>query len=127
MGRLAGKPRPAADRDRAAVRGAIGPDKALSVKLNSSDFQKGGFSFDDCQRVVAMLDAEGIDLLEISGGNYEQPRMLGFDGLEPVFEDDVRESTRAREAYFMGYAEEMIKTASTPLMVTGGFRTRQKQ
>lgn len=108
-----------------AVRGAIGPDKALSVKLNSSDFQKGGFSFDDCLRVIAMLDAEGIDLLEISGGNYEQPRMLGFDGLEPVFEDNVRESTRAREAYFMGYAEEAIKTASTPLMVTGGFRTRQ--
>lgn len=108
-----------------AVRGAIGPDKALSVKLNSSDFQKGGFSFDDCQRVVAMLDAETVDLLEISGGNYEQPRMLGFDGLEPVFEDRVRESTRAREAYFMGYAEEVIKTANTPLMVTGGFRTRQ--
>lgn len=108
-----------------AVRGAIGPDKALSVKLNSSDFQKGGFSFDDCQRVVAMLDAEGIDLLEISGGNYEQPRMLGFDGLEPVFEERVRESTRAREAYFMGYAEEVINTASTPLMVTGGFRSRE--
>jgi len=107
-----------------AVRGAIGPDKALSVKLNSSDFQRGGFSFDDCLRVVAMLDTEGIDLLEISGGNYEQPRMLGFDGLEPVFEKNVRESTRAREAYFMGYAEEVLKTASTPIMVTGGFRTR---
>lgn len=106
------------------VRETIGADKALSVKLNSSDFQKGGFSFDDCLRVVAMLEAEGIDLLEISGGNYEQPRMLGFDGLEPLFEDNVRESTRAREAYFMGYAEEVIKTAKMPLMVTGGFRTR---
>jgi 2,4-dienoyl-CoA reductase-like NADH-dependent reductase (Old Yellow Enzyme family) len=107
-----------------SVRGAIGADKVLSVKLNSSDFQKGGFSFSDCLRVVGMLDAEGIDLLEISGGNYEQPRMLGFDGLEPVFEEDVRESTRAREAYFMGYAEKVIETASTPVMVTGGFRTR---
>ncbi len=107
-----------------SVRGAIGADKILSVKLNSSDFQKGGFSFSDCLRVVEMLDAEGIDLLEISGGNYEQPRMLGFDGLEPLFEEDVRESTRAREAYFMGYAEKVIETASTPVMVTGGFRTR---
>ena len=107
-----------------SVRGAIGADKVLSVKLNSSDFQKGGFSFSDCLRVVGMLDAEGIDLLEISGGNYEQPRMLGFDGLEPVFEEDVRESTRAREAYFMGYAEKVIEKASTPVMVTGGFRTR---
>ena len=107
-----------------AVRGAIGADKALSVKLNSSDFQKGGFTFDDCVRVVAMLDAEGIDLLEISGGNYEQPRMLGFDGLEPVFEERVRESTRAREAYFMAYAAEVLGATRAPVMVTGGFRTR---
>ncbi|NBB92651.1 MAG: NADH:flavin oxidoreductase [Gammaproteobacteria bacterium] len=107
-----------------AVREAIGPDRALSVKLNSSDFQKGGFSFADCLRVVAMLDTEGIDLLEISGGNYEQPRMMGFEGLEPVFEEDVRESTRAREAYFMGYAEQVMERADTPVMVTGGFRTR---
>jgi len=107
-----------------AVRGAIGPDKALSVKLNSSDFQKGGFDFEDCKRVVAMLDAEGIDLLEISGGNYEQPRMMGIEGPQPVFEGDVRETTKAREAYFMAYAEEVLKTATTPVMVTGGFRSR---
>jgi 2,4-dienoyl-CoA reductase-like NADH-dependent reductase (Old Yellow Enzyme family) len=106
-----------------AVRAAIGPGKALSVKLNSSDFQKGGFDFAECKRVVAMLDAEGIDLLEISGGNYEQPRMMGIEGVEPVFEGAVRETTRAREAYFLAYAEEVLKTARTPIMVTGGFRT----
>ncbi len=107
-----------------AVRAAVGPDKAVSVKLNSSDFQKGGFSFEDCLSVVAMLDEEGVDLLEISGGNYEQPRMMGQSGLEPVFEGEVRESTRAREAYFMAYAEEVLKSATTPVMVTGGFRKR---
>lgn len=107
-----------------AVRAAVGPDKAVSVKLNSSDFQKGGFSFEDCLKVVAMLDEEGVDLLEISGGNYEQPKMMGQEGLEPVFKGQVRESTRAREAYFMAYAEEVLKTAKTPVMVTGGFRSR---
>jgi 2,4-dienoyl-CoA reductase-like NADH-dependent reductase (Old Yellow Enzyme family) len=107
-----------------AVRAAIGPDKALSVKLNSSDFQQGGFSFEDCKAVVTMLDGESIDLLEISGGNYEQPKMMGMDGVEPVFEGEVRESTKAREAYFMAYAEEIIQTAKTPIMVTGGFRSR---
>ena len=107
-----------------AVRGAVGPAKAVSVKLNSSDFQKGGFSFEDCLKVVAMLDEERVDLLEISGGNYEQPRMMGLEGSEPVFESEVRESTRAREAYFMAYAEEVIKAARTPIMVTGGFRTK---
>ncbi|MEE4331086.1 MAG: NADH:flavin oxidoreductase/NADH oxidase family protein, partial [Wenzhouxiangella sp.] len=107
-----------------AVREKIGPNNALAVKLNSSDFQKGGFSFADCLRMVEMLDAEGIDLLEISGGNYEQPRMMGFDGLEPVFEERVRESTRAREAYFMAYAAEVLAATRAPVMVTGGFRTR---
>jgi len=105
------------------VRSVIGNDRILSVKLNSSDFQKGGFSFEDCLGVVKRLEAEGIDLLEISGGNYEQPRMMGMEGLEPVFEDEVRTSTRAREAYFMRYAAQIIESAQTPVMVTGGFRT----
>lgn len=108
-----------------AVRRRIGGGRVLAVKLNSSDFQKGGFSFADCLRVVGWLEDEGIDLLEISGGNYEQPRMMGFSGLEPVFEEDVRESTRAREAYFMGYAEAIIGRSKLPVMVTGGFRTRR--
>lgn len=106
-----------------AVRKAVGPHRIVSVKLNSSDFQKGGFSFEDCLQVVALLDQEGIDLIEISGGNYEQPRMMGLGGLEPVFEPGARESTRAREAYFMNYAREVIVAAKTPVMVTGGFRT----
>ncbi len=107
-----------------AVRANVGADFAVSVKLNSADFQKGGFSFDDCMKVVEMLNGAGIDLLEISGGNYEQPRMAGLDGLEPVFEENVRATTRAREAYFIGYAATIAKVAKMPLMVTGGFRTR---
>ena len=81
-----------------AVRSAVGTDMVVAVKLNSADFQKGGFSFEDCLAVIEMLNDEGLDVLEISGGNYEQPRLLGIDGLEPVFSEKVRESTRAREA-----------------------------
>jgi len=106
-----------------AVRARVGADFPVSVKLNSADFQKGGFSFDDCLQVVELLNHEGVDLLEISGGNYEQPRLLGIDGLEPVFEEPVRESTRAREAYFFDYAVRVRAVAKMPLMVTGGFRT----
>ena len=72
-----------------------------------------------------MMDDLGlVDLLEISGGNYEQPRMVGLDGLEPRFEEGMAESTKAREAYFMVYAEQIIARAKTPIMVTGGFRTQ---
>ena len=106
-----------------AVRNEVGANFAVTVKLNSADFQKGGFSFDDCLKVIEMLNQEGLDLLEISGGNYEQPKLLGIGGLEPVFEEKVRESTRAREAYFFDYAVAASEVAKMPLMVTGGFRS----
>src|SRR5262249_13314348 len=62
------------------------------------------------------LAAEGIDLLEISGGTYESAAMIG-DAKEQ------RESTRKREAYFLEYAEKVRDRVKIPLMLTGGFRT----
>ncbi len=109
----------------AGVRSETGADFPISVKLNSSDFQKGGFSHDDCLQVVQWLNEAGIDLLEISGGTYEQPRMMDTDGVEPVVEKAIRVSTREREAYFLKYAVSIRKVARMPLMVTGGFRSRR--
>ena len=60
-----------------STRRAVGKDFPVAVKLNSSDFQRGGFSFEECMQVVSWLGLEGIDLVEISGGNYEQPKLLG--------------------------------------------------
>jgi 2,4-dienoyl-CoA reductase-like NADH-dependent reductase (Old Yellow Enzyme family) len=106
-----------------AVRAVVGPALAVSVKLNSSDFQKGGFSHEDCLRVVGWLDEAGVDLLELSGGNYEQPSMGGAESDTDVL--PVKASTRAREAYFLAYAESVRRAVrNTPLMVTGGFRSR---
>ena len=105
-----------------AVRLEAGSDFAISVKLNSSDFQKGGFSHEDCLTVIDMLNSESVDFIEISGDNYEQPKMAGLEGVEPVFEDEVRSSTRAREAYFNAYARSVKLRARMPVMATGGFR-----
>lgn len=100
-----------------------GPGFSVSVKLNSADFQKGGFSHEDCLSVIEGLNELGLDFVEISGGNYEQPKMMDTEGLTPVFEEKVRESTRAREAYFANYARSVQERAKMPLMVTGGFRS----
>ena len=108
-----------------AVRLKVGSGFPIAVKLNSSDFQKGGFSFDECLTVVGWLNEAGIDLLEISGGSYEQPQMMGMDGMDVPHEDRRAESTKAREAYFVEYAAEVAKIAKMPLMVTGGFRSRE--
>lgn len=107
-----------------AMRAAVGPDFPLAVKLNSADFQKGGFDFEDSLQVARWLEQEGIDLLEISGGTYEQPKLLGVAGLEAEEPQAVRASTRAREAYFVDFAVAMREQVSVPLMVTGGFRSR---
>jgi 2,4-dienoyl-CoA reductase-like NADH-dependent reductase (Old Yellow Enzyme family) len=107
-----------------ATRKAVGADFPIAVKLNSDDFRKGGFTHEDCLQVVQLLNGEGIDLLEISGGTYEQPRLLGFEG-RAQDATPLRESTRKREAYFLEYAAAIRQRASIPLMVTGGFRTRE--
>ena len=104
------------------VRAAVGPSIPISVKLNSADFQRGGFDFDESLQVAKWLEQASVDLIEISGGTYEQPRLLNLDGMEPVEEQSVAASTRAREAYFVDFAEAMHKEVSIPLMVTGGLR-----
>lgn len=100
----------------AAIRAVVGRGFPVSVKLNSADFQRGGFDEAESMAVVAALEAEGVDLLEISGGSYEMPAMMG--------EGRVRASTAAREAYFLAYAREVRARTRMPLMLTGGFRTR---
>ena len=107
-------------------REALGDDYPISVKLNSADFQKGGFSAEDSSKVASMLSDAKIDLLEISGGTYEQPRLLGLDtvSINPKRSEIRKESTIAREAYFLAYTEEIKKVIDIPLMVTGGFRSR---
>ncbi|MFT6896532.1 MAG: 2,4-dienoyl-CoA reductase-like NADH-dependent reductase (Old Yellow Enzyme family) [Paraglaciecola sp.] len=100
------------------VRQAVGSDFPISVKLNSADFQKGGFTLDECIQVASWLTEDSIDLLEISGGTYEQMSLLGVEATE------VRDSTRRREAYFIEYAEHIKAKENVPVMITGGFRSR---
>jgi 2,4-dienoyl-CoA reductase-like NADH-dependent reductase (Old Yellow Enzyme family) len=106
-----------------AVRAAVGRDFPVALKLNSDDFRQGGFSNEECVQVVRWLNEESVDLLEVSGGSYEQPRLLGFEGKRSSAMP-VKPSTRRREAYFAAYAETLRKVARMPLMITGGFRTR---
>ena len=110
-----------------SIRREVGEDFPISVKMNSADFQKGGFSPDDSIQVAKIIEAAGVDNIEISGGTYEQPRLLGLDNvsINPDRSEVRKESTIAREAYFLEYAEKIKKNIQIPLMVTGGFRTKE--
>jgi 2,4-dienoyl-CoA reductase-like NADH-dependent reductase (Old Yellow Enzyme family) len=96
-----------------AVRARVSAEFCVSVKMNSADFQRGGFAEDDALHVARSLGDEGVDLLEVSGGNYESPALFGS------------ERTREREAYFIDFARRLRGVSPMPLMVTGGFRSRK--
>ena len=98
-----------------AVRARVSPGFCVAVKLNSADFQRGGFSEDDARQVLLWLNELPVDLVELSGGSYEAPAMQGraADG-----------RTLAREAYFLEFAKDLAAAATMPVMTTGGIRRR---
>jgi len=97
-----------------SIRNSVGKNFPVGIKLNSADFQKGGFSEEESLETIQVLTDLGIDLIEISGGTYEAPAMVGSKS---------RQSTLEREAYFMDFAVKLRKSVSVPLVLTGGFRT----
>jgi 2,4-dienoyl-CoA reductase-like NADH-dependent reductase (Old Yellow Enzyme family) len=96
-----------------AVRTHVAPTFAVSVKINSADFQRGGFDADDAKTVILAMNELAVDLVELSGGSYESPAMQGrtTDG-----------RTLQREAYFLDFAKEIALVATMPIMTTGGVR-----
>ncbi len=94
------------------IRAAVQPEFLVGLKLNSADFQKGGFDESDSIQVVQKMSELGMDFIEISGGNYESPEMLS-----------TKESTQKREAFFLDYAEKARAVSQVPLIITGGFRS----
>lgn len=99
------------------LRASLGSDYPISLKLNSADFQRGGFDEQESMAVVEALPRGTVDLLEISGGTYEAAAMMGATR-------ELRRSTREREAYFLDYAAKVRARSSITLMLTGGFRSR---
>lgn len=85
----------------------------IAVKLNSSDFQNGGFDESEALEVVKLLNKKKIDFVELSGGSYESAAMFGAA-------EDSASSTHLREVYFLEFAKQIQGVANMPLMVTGG-------
>ncbi|KFA60707.1 hypothetical protein S40285_09621 [Stachybotrys chlorohalonatus IBT 40285] len=97
-----------------AIRARV-PDRSfiLGIKVNSVEFQAEGFSTEDCRTLCGELQRHGFDFVELSGGTYQE---LGFS--------HKRESTKKREAFFLDFADSIVKELSkTRAYVTGGLRT----
>ncbi|MDZ7834352.1 MAG: tRNA-dihydrouridine synthase [Alkalibacterium sp.] len=93
------------------MREKLGKDFPISIKMNASDFNEGGFSEEDSLQVATRLADLGIDLIEISGGNYENPKMFRQTGKDK------------EEIFFIDYAEKIKNSIDIPVVVTGGFRS----
>ena len=100
-----------------ATREALGETGVLAIKLNSSDFARGGWTPEACIAFVKQLDSEGVDLVELSGGTYEDLAFSKDDG------ETFRELRRG-EAFFAKVGADLrAAVPDMPLMLTGGFRT----
>jgi len=97
------------------IRKKVGASFPVGIKINSADFQRGAFTEEESLQVIEWLSEEGIDMIEISGGTYEKSAMMGTA---------QKESTQQREAYFADFIVKARKRTQTPLLLTGGFRTR---
>ena len=93
------------------VRAEVGPEFAIAVKINSSDRLEGGLDEEDALVAVSLLGDEGVDLIDISGGTY-------FPGAR------ASSDRRSSGPYFLEFVRRARTVTDTPLMVTGGFKTR---
>ena len=96
-----------------ATRDAVGPRFPIAIKLNSSDQLEGGFDESDALKVVEALDQTSIDLIDISGGTYFPGAKSASDGA-------------GRGPYFVAFAKRAREVTTKPLMLTGGFKTRDQ-
>ncbi|TVR90902.1 MAG: NADH:flavin oxidoreductase/NADH oxidase family protein [Spirochaetaceae bacterium] len=95
------------------VRAAVGPDFPVAIKLNSSDGIEGGLGAEDALQMLRILDQTSVDLIEISGGSY-------FPGAQKQL------AQRRSGPYFTEFTLDARNCTEKPLMVTGGFKTREQ-
>ena len=91
------------------MREKVGKEFPIGLKINSSDFSNNGFTEEESIIVIKKMSEIGVDLIEISGGNYENSKMLSERG------DNEK-------VFFIDYAKKVLSLIDTPIVVTGGFK-----
>jgi 2,4-dienoyl-CoA reductase-like NADH-dependent reductase (Old Yellow Enzyme family) len=112
-----------------AIRAAVGPSFPIGVKLNSADFQRGGFTVEEAMDVARALETAGVDLLELSGGNYESPVMAGSDrvthSVTRSFVDGSASPQTARPISYGGESARGLASGEAPAEPRASTRERE--
>ncbi|SPO01893.1 related to NADH oxidase [Cephalotrichum gorgonifer] len=99
-----------------AIKARVTPGFIISAKLNSVEFQEGGVTPDEAREVCETLETLGLDFVELSGGTYENNGMRW-----------EKESSKIREAFFIEFAETVIKALGDDrklkVYIAGGLRS----
>ncbi len=97
-----------------SIRGVVGSDYPVLIKINSADFDGAGLTFKDSSWVCKRLSEMGIDAIELSGG-------VQAAGELAAARQNI--NTMDKEAYFKGFAKELKSLISCPLLLVGGIRS----
>ncbi|KAL5360787.1 hypothetical protein BJX96DRAFT_165427 [Aspergillus floccosus] len=105
------------------IRSTVPSSFCIGIKLNSADHDAS--DFEDTMTQIQLISEAGVDFLEISGGTYEDPTMMGR-GLRDEPSNARSWNTVNREAFFLDFATQARKRfPNLILLLTGGFRTRK--
>ncbi len=83
------------------------------VKLNATDSLPGGLTTEESVQTGKILEKEGVDGIEVSGGMAEQGEGSIWKGLRATEE----------EGYFVDSAAKLKENVSVPVLGLGGIRT----
>lgn len=123
-----------------ACRDAVSPDYPILIKINGSDYKPGGLTPSDAVQIAQMVEAEGMDGFEISGGTIESgfyglrgeiPIRQLVEGRGPVLQvlgtlrlKQMARQTYFQEAYNLPAAAQVKQAVRAPVIAVGGFRQR---
>lgn len=93
------------------MREELGKDFPIGIKINSTDFKEDGLTEEDSLETIVELANLGLDFVEISGGTYERPAMMGAT------------STSSNKVFFAEYSKKLKQKVNIPVIVTGGIRS----
>lgn len=104
----------------AAIREATSPEFGIALKINTTDFHRDGVASDSTVDTLKAIAADEYSFIELSGGTYESPAMLG-DSRTNARVDEHHDVSA--EGYFLDIAHQFRAHTRIPLLVTGGFRS----
>ena len=93
------------------MREELGKDFTIGIKINSTDFKEDGLTEEDSLKTIIELANLGLDFVEISGGTYERPAMMGAT------------SKSTNQVFFAEYSKKLKQKVDIPVIVTGGIRS----